>query len=132
MVLLDTHVLLWWFADEGRLSRRAAREIAKAGTVLVSAVSFWEIATLLRKGRIALDSDVYVWIADLLREDHIAMAPLSAQAALDSGLLPDDFPGDPADRLLYATAQELIVPMVTKDMKIRSYAAHATGVTAIW
>ncbi len=130
MVLLDTHVLLWWFADEGRLSRRAAREIAKAGTVLVSAVSFWEIATLLRKGRIALDSDVYVWIADLLREDHIAMAPLSAQAALDAGLLPD-FPGDPADRLLYATAQELIVPMVTKDIKIRSYAAHAT-VTAIW
>jgi len=122
--------LLWWFADEGRLSRRAAREIAKAGTVLVSAVSFWEIATLLRKGRIALDSDVYVWIADLLREDHIAMAPLSAQAALDAGLLPD-FPGDPADRLLYATAQELIVPMVTKDIKIRSYAAHAT-VTAIW
>ena len=130
MVLLDTHVLLWWFADEGRLSRRAAREIAKAGTVLVSAVSFWEIATLLRKGRITLDRDVYVWIADLLREDHIAMAPLSAQAALDAGLLPD-FPGDPADRLLYATAQELIVPMVTKDIKIRSYAAHAT-VTAIW
>ena len=68
IVLLDTHAILWWQAGSGRLSARAAREIARADTVLVSPISCWEIGILLGKGRIALDRDVQQWVRDLLAQ----------------------------------------------------------------
>ncbi|MGI9120313.1 MAG: type II toxin-antitoxin system VapC family toxin [Acidimicrobiales bacterium] len=133
MILLDTHVLLWWQAGGERLSARAARAIADAEAVLVSPVTCWEVASLMVKGRIALDRDVYRWVADLLSGEHVSLAPLSAQAAVGAALLPSvSFPGDPADRLLYATARELVVPFVTKDGQIRDYARQAKDVRTLW
>lgn len=133
MILLDTHALLWWQAGGARLSARAAREIARAAAILVSPVSCWEVAVLLVKGRISLDRDVYVWVRDLFREDRVEPAPLSPQAAVGAGLLAtEDFPGDPADRFLYATARDLAVPFVTKDNGIRSYARRMRDVRAVW
>lgn len=133
MVLLDTHVVLWWQAGGSRLSQRAAREIAKADVLFVSPISCWEITALLVKDHIALDRDVYVWIRDLLAQERVELAPLSPQAAVGAGLLGrEGFHGDPADRFLYATARELVVPLVTKDMAIRQYAKVAKDVRAIW
>jgi len=131
-VLLDTHVLLWWKGDPARLSRLARRTLARELPVLVSPVSFWEIATLLRLGRVELDRDLYAWMSDLLAEE-IDLAPLSAEAAADAGSWPgDEFPGDPADRLIYATARDLRVPLLSKDERMIA-SAHARGdVSVIW
>ncbi|HEX9344240.1 MAG TPA: type II toxin-antitoxin system VapC family toxin [Actinomycetota bacterium] len=133
MILLDTHALLWWAAGSDRLSPGAARAIARADTILVSPISCWEVATLVGKGRIALDRDVYVWVLDLFSLDEVELAPLTPQMAVAAALLGTaGFHGDPADRFLYATALEHSVPLVTKDESIRSYAEKAGDLRTIW
>lgn len=132
MILLDTHVILWWQAGGDRLSVRAAREIARAETVLVSPVSCWEIATLARKGRIGLDRDLHAWVRDLFAAEQVQVASLGPEAGATAGSLGEAFPGDPADRLLWATASDLLVPLVTKDEAIHDFAADAGGVRIVW
>lgn len=131
-VLLDTHALLWWQAGGERLSRPAARAIDDAATVYVSPLSCWEIATLHRLGRIELDREPVVWVRDLLREDRIATAPLTPEASSWAGGLGEAFAGDPVDRLLYATARDLRIPLVSKDDRLRDFAALAGDVRVIW
>src|SRR5207245_10663290 len=87
VILLDTHVILWWHAGGERLSARATREIARADTLLVSPISCWEITMLLAKDHVALDRDVYAWVADLFGNENIDLAPLSPQAAVGAGML---------------------------------------------
>lgn len=132
MILLDTHTLLWWQAGGERLSSRAAREIAKAEVILLSPISFWEVTTLLSKGRISLDRDPYIWLEELLLDEQIDVTALSARTALAAGLLPDEFPGDQADRMLYATARDLLIPLVSKDMGLSSFARSTKEVRVIW
>ncbi|MGH8897729.1 MAG: type II toxin-antitoxin system VapC family toxin [Egibacteraceae bacterium] len=133
MILLDTHVVLWWQAGGDRLSRRAARELAKADAILISPISCWEVATLLAKGRIGLDRDIYTWIRDLFNVERITSASLSPQAAVGAALLGQKgFHGDPADRFLYATARELSVPLMTKDEQIREFADRSGDLQTVW
>lgn len=132
MILLDTHVLLWWQNGGDRLSKRA-RDAITSTEVLVSPISMWEIAMLLDKGRIAVDRDPVVWSHDLLQSDGVGLAPLSATAALAAGFLPAvGFEGDPADAMLYATARELDIPLVTKDRNIRNHARLQRDLRVIW
>ncbi len=131
-VLLDTHVLLWWQAGGERLSGAAAAAIAGADAVLVSSLTCWELATLHRRGRIEFDREPSIWIADLFRGGSIHLAELSAAAATWAGQIEDAFPGDPVDRLLYATARDLRVPLVSKDEAIRGYAAGSRNVIVVW
>ncbi len=114
------------------LSARATREIARANRVLVSPVSCWEMATLERRGSIRFDRPVQEWIARLLEQERIATAELTVTASASAGMLGDDFPADPADRLLYATARELVVPFVTKDSRIRDFASDARDLKVVW
>lgn len=133
MILVDTHALLWWQAGSRRLSARASREIARADVVLVSPISCWETAVLVARGRVKLDRDVFAWIRDLFDDEHVDLAGLSPQAAAGAGLLPGEgFRGDPADCLLYSTARELAVPLVTKDSAIREHAMTTRGVRIVW
>jgi PIN domain nuclease of toxin-antitoxin system len=131
-ILLDTHALLWWRAGGERLSRAAARAIDVARAIYVSPLSCWEVATLHRQGRIALDREPETWVQDLLHEDRIAVATLSPEAAAWAGGLGESFAGDPVDRLLYATARDLRVPLVSKDDRLRDFAARAGDVRVIW
>ncbi len=131
-VLLDTHAILWWQAGGARLSVRARRSIEQAEVRLVSPLSAWEIATLARRGRVALDRDPIVWIGDLLTGDRIATATLSCEAAAWAGSLGDGFPGDPIDRLLYASAWDHRVPLVSKDERLQSFARTSRDVDVIW
>jgi PIN domain nuclease of toxin-antitoxin system len=131
-VLLDTHVVLWWAAGDRRLTRTATRAIAQADEVLVSPISCWEIATLVRLGRIELDRSPERWIDDLFAETDVHLAPFTADAAISAGALPDDFPGDPADRMIYATARDLLVPLVTKDRRLAACAHERRDVDVIW
>lgn len=128
MLLLDTHVILWLDAGE-RLAPEAIAAIEEArpaGGVLVSPVSAWEIGMLVRKGRITLDCDPARWFGRFLDQAGIRLAPLTVEAAAGSSSLPEPCHGDPADRMLIATARHLGLPLMTRDRKILDYSA-ATG-----
>ncbi len=131
-LLLDTHVLIWWQAGGERLSLVGRRAIDTADAVLVSPVSLWEVATLHRRRRHELDREPQAWTRDLLRTPGIVVASLSPEAATWAGSLDEDFPGDPIDRLLYATARDLRVPLLTKDERLHAYGATARHVELVW
>lgn len=130
--LLDTHVVLWWQADGKRLSRRARRVIDNAEELLISPLTCWEIATLARLGRIKLDRDPVSWSRALLGVDRASTAVLTPEAGTWAGELGDAFPGDPIDRLLYATARDYRVPLISKDQRLRAFARAARDLEVIW
>jgi PIN domain nuclease of toxin-antitoxin system len=131
--MLDTHTVLWWQADSRRLSGEAERTIDGATSLLISPLTCWEISSLARQGRVALDRPPSAWVDRLLRTTRVAMTPLTSEAAVWAGQLDGaTFPGDPIDRLIYATAHDLRIPLVTKDEKLRGYAARAADIDVIW
>jgi PIN domain nuclease of toxin-antitoxin system len=129
-LLLDTHALLWWQAGSSRLSSLALDAIATADELLVSPISFWEVAMLVSKGRIALDRPAAAWANDLVGPGGpVRDAGLSPDVAVAAGQLAD-LHGDPADRIIVATAMAERVPIVSKDRRI---AAGAAGhVAVVW
>lgn len=130
-LLVDTHALLWWFTDPDLLSGPAARAVVEAEGLLVSPISFWEVAMLVEKDRIELDRPTLTWAHDVLAQEATDEAPLTAAIAVAAAELPG-FHGDPADRLLAATAQSLGVPLLTKDDRIRSWADEHRRINCIW
>jgi PIN domain nuclease of toxin-antitoxin system len=131
MILLDTQALIWWIEESGHLSARAAAAIEGRGPALVSPISFWELAVLVDRGRVSVDRDLSRWCQDLLTSATVEVATLTPFAAVAAARLPE-FHGDPADRLIYATARELGVTLVSKDTKIRAYARRRGDVEVIW
>ena len=124
MLLLDTHAILW--LDNGdplsAAAHEAIRRAAPAGGVLVSPVSAWEFGLLVGKGRIALDLEPIAWFQRFLRVAGIRLTPLTVEVAAGCCVLPEPFHGDPADRMLVATARACDVPLVTRDRRILDYA----------
>ena len=121
-LLLDTHVALWLDSGDVRL-RASTRALIddcwrNGGTILLSAITAWEIALLVDTGRIDLDVPVEVWINRFLGRPGIQAVPLSHGAACRSYQLHHLEHRDPADRLLIATAIELDCPFVTYDERI--------------
>lgn len=126
MIVLDTHVLVWWVADDGRLSDTAygalTRELDDSrGQVLLSAITAWEIAMLQKKGRLVLSMDLDEWLGAVNSIERVEVAPLSAEVAVESTRLPGTFHKDPADRFIVALARQLNAPLLTADGKIRDY-----------
>jgi PIN domain nuclease of toxin-antitoxin system len=131
VVLLDTHVLLWWQASSPQLSKKARQRIDSASNILVSPITFWEITMLIEKGRVALDRPTEAWVNDFLSTDRVTTAQLTAGVAVSAGEL-QSFHGDPADRMIVASAIAANVPLLTKDSKIRDWARSSKRLTAIW
>ena len=105
MILMDTQVLLWLQSGSLRLGGMARQRIDEAhqvGELSVSAISFWEVGMLLEKGRISLRRDLHSWRQSLL-EAGVIEIPINGVIAARAGLLAD-IHGDPADRLIVATA----------------------------
>lgn len=112
-VLLDTHVVHWWSAEPVRVSAPAREALEAAEDFAVAAISWYELAWLARHGRIVLSIPVRAWLEGLGAQVRtIGASPAIADTAAG---LPASFPGDPADRLIYATAIEHGLKLVTKD-----------------
>jgi PIN domain nuclease of toxin-antitoxin system len=127
-VLLDTHVLHWWSAEPDRLSTAAAAAVAGADELAVSGITWYELAWLATHERIVLTVPVEAWLAELSAQVRtIGINPAIARTA---AALPATFPGDPADRIIYATAVENGWPLITKDNRLRRY-KHPTRIT-LW
>jgi PIN domain nuclease of toxin-antitoxin system len=127
-VLLDTHTLLWWAADPGRLSPAASRAIDSADELAVAAVSWWELAWLATHDRITPRAPIQSWLSDLSRD--VRTMPLTPSVALTAARLPASFPRDPVDRLIYATALEHGWRLVSKDQRFHDH--DPNGVVVVW
>lgn len=127
MIVLDTHAWLWWLAAPERLSRAAGKAIERAPHIGVSTLSAWEVAMLAARGRISLDRDVSLWVRQALADERVESLAPSADVAVAAGLLDaQGFPGDPVDRLIYATARSTGATLVTRDAAIRAFDSAAT------
>lgn len=125
-VLLDTHVLVWLLNGDRTLARSAVATIeqaARESTVFVAAITPWEVAMLVAKGRLTLTLDVQEWIDAALRQPGVALAPLDPAIAVASTRLPGTLHGDPADRLIVATARRLGALLITADDRLLTYGA---------
>jgi PIN domain nuclease of toxin-antitoxin system len=123
VIVLDTHAWIWWRSDPSRLSGAAARAIAEADALGLCSISVWELGMLVRRGRISLDREVRTWTGQALAEHRLAVIAPDAGVALEAALLDDTFPGDPADRLIYATARSAGARLVTRDERIARFDA---------
>ena len=125
-ILLDTHIALWLDSGDERL-RLSTRDLIdncwrNDGTVLISAVTAWEVALLAERGRIDLDLPAADWIERFAAGPGVKVVPLSYRAAANAYRLHDFAYRDPADRLLIATSVELACPFVTYDARIARFA----------
>ena len=124
MIVLDTHVWVWWVSGHAALSRKAQRTIKAAvnqAAVYVSSISAWEVAQLTARGRLQLNMDVEAWVAKSEALPFLHFVPVDNAIAIKSVKLPEPFHADPADRIIIATALTLGFPLVTRDEKILDY-----------
>ncbi|HLG70168.1 MAG TPA: PIN domain-containing protein [Chloroflexota bacterium] len=127
-LLLDTHVVHWWTTEPERLSRTAEKAVEEADDLVMSGISFFELAWLARRGRIGVAKPIGLWLQELAA--GFRTMPITAAIAVTAATLPDSFPRDPADRLIYATAIEHGWRLVTKDERLRSH-RHDRPIT-VW
>ena len=125
MIALDTHVLIWWLSDKGQLPtkirRLIDRESRQLASLYVSSISIWEISMLVSRGRLALRVNLDDWIAQVEKVPAIEFIPIDNRIALLATQLPEPIHKDPADRMIIATAKEMAIPLVSADVKIRTY-----------
>jgi len=129
VILLDTHAVVWWLAESSSLSsaaKRAIRGHSTLGGLAVSTISVLEIATAVRRGRLQFKVPLEQWLSDMRSIPELRLEPVSTDIAALAGSLLEPMHGDPADRLIVATAMILGVPLVTADEKLRSLPALAT------
>ena len=121
-ILLDTHVWLWWLLGSDRLpakERTALNGLGSRGAVRLAAVSLWEAQMLHARRRLTLDRPFDIWIRDAAAGGVVQIVPLDVEVVIALDRLPAAFHGDPADRLIVATARALDIPLATHDRAIR-------------
>jgi PIN domain nuclease of toxin-antitoxin system len=132
LILLDTHVFIWLIQEDAKLGVRMLKSLEKALTgdgLAVSAITPWEVSMLADKQRIKLGKPTAQWITASLGLRGIMLMPIDPLIGVDAGELPGSIHGDPADRVIIATARSLGCPIATADRKILDYAK--TGHVAV-
>lgn len=134
-ILLDTHVWLWFSQKNEAIKPKIQKLIDKAivdSELFLSAISVWELAMLEVSGRVSLSLPCSEWVEGSLRQLNIQLLPLSPNIMIESCHLPNSFHGDPADRMIVATARIYNLQLLTKDQKIIDYAEnHLVKVIAL-
>ena len=121
-VLLDTHIWVWWLTPDSPLTlseRSALDAAADRGEVRLAAISLWEVQMLHAKGRLALPLAFASWLGQAVNGRMLTLLPLDFRAVTALDELPSTFHGDPADRLIVATARAHSLPLATRDARIR-------------
>ncbi|MDQ1559085.1 MAG: hypothetical protein QOD32_2145 [Pyrinomonadaceae bacterium] len=123
MIILDTHIWVWWVHGDARLSEKQVKwlEENEADGLGVSAISCWEVAKLVEYGRLDLPCSVEDWFDQALAYPGIKLLDLTPRIALESTQLPAGFHRDPADQIIVATARVYNCPLLTSDSKILVY-----------
>ncbi len=125
MILIDTHILIWWVSGSSTLSDIARKKIEttldSGSEVIISSISAWEIAMLIEKGRLVLSMDVSSWLDEVSQIDGVRFIPVNNEIGVKSTMLPGVFHKDPADRMIVATARKMAIPLITADEKIINY-----------
>lgn len=124
--LLDTHVWIWLMLGE-KLSTKIQTliaEHAESGRLFLSCISLWEVSMLVAKNKIHLDRPCNEWIDAALNEPAINLISLTPVIAVESAFLPGEFYGDPADRIIVATARIELFTLLTRDGKILDYSEN--------
>jgi PIN domain nuclease of toxin-antitoxin system len=133
LIVLDTHALLWWVNGGSQLSQQALDAIehelqADDGEILISAISAWEIALLVEKGRLTLSMSIDDWLDTVDEIDGVRFVAVDVATVVESTRLPGEFHKDPADRMIVALARHFNAELVTSDEKIMAY----RRVRALW
>jgi PIN domain nuclease of toxin-antitoxin system len=132
LIVLDTHTLIWWADAGSKLSENARKATTVAarrqGGLVASAISVFEIVTLERRGRLKFKIPANEWLTHVRILPELTIHPITDEIAERAGALGEVFPGDPADRLIAATALVLGVPLVTHDTKLRD----VPGLSTVW
>ena len=127
MILLDTHIWIWWVNDDKRLTPALRKVIGdnKADGLGVSIISCWEVAKLVEVGKLTLAYPIKRWMKLVLASPEVQLLDLTPEIAIESTQLPGTFHRDPADQMIVATARIHGIPLLTIDAKIRAY-PHVT------
>ena len=126
MILADTHVVVWLRTDPDRLGAGARAAIESADEIAISDISLWELSMLVSPGRLALDLPLAAYLDGV--PGSCPIRPITAAVAAAVADLPDTFPtGDPADRIIYATALVHGLPLLSADAGLLAY-----DETVIW
>ena len=123
MIMLDTHVWVWWTHATGQLSDEQTRTIQTNETDVsgISAISVWEVAKLVEYDRLELPCPTDEWFAKALTYPGVRLLELTPEIAIESTQLPGEFHRDPADQIIVATARVHDCPLVTSDESILKY-----------
>ncbi|MBW4578587.1 MAG: type II toxin-antitoxin system VapC family toxin [Tildeniella nuda ZEHNDER 1965/U140] len=123
MIVLDTHIWLWWVHGDSKLTREYYEYIQQQESqgLGISAISCWEVAKLVEYGRLTLPSSVDEWLNEALSYPGVNFLELTPKICIEATQLPGSFHRDPADQIIVATARVHNCPIVTVDRKIREY-----------
>lgn len=123
MLILDTHIWVWWNQNDPQLSLYQKNTIEEASTqgIGICTISLVEISRLVQRGRIVLPKPTQEWFDIALTQEGVILISITPEIAIGSVTLPDTFQKDPADRLIVATARAYDCPLVTADREILAY-----------
>jgi PIN domain nuclease of toxin-antitoxin system len=123
MILLDTHVWIWWVSQLSQLTVQMQQAIQnhQMSGLGVSMISRWEVAKLVEVGRLQLTLPPLNWLEEALAYPGVQLLDLTVPILVESTQLPGSFHRDPADQIIVATARIYNIPLLTGDSKILSY-----------
>ncbi len=121
-IILDTHIWLKLVTGDERILKKFKKSLERDCEKCISIFTIWEFSMLVSKRRFVIDEDPLEWINDGLNSSQVTVLPLSPEIAVLSSFLPGTFHGDPADRIIVASALAEKITLLTEDKEIIRYA----------